>query len=183
MCGSYYDLLVNKETSREHAEVNVQVGDDGDVKLRGQDVFAAVKSFTDLLSRGRLVCPSQFTVSLTKDVCHRYWWLWKENATRYALFGCTKPKATFQQGTKIFGLGYDGRKNKTRAMVPDSYGKLHPRLIREEHVSVTEEPSGRYLWHFVPEDPVLPEKPAFKVAQALYDLLVTYDSTDSLIVL
>lgn len=28
-----------------------------------------------------------------------------------------------------------------------------------------------------------PEKPAFKVAQALYDLLVTYDSTDSLIVL
>ncbi|KAG0718738.1 Chitinase domain-containing protein 1 [Chionoecetes opilio] len=87
------------------------------------------------------------------------------------------------QGTKIVGLGYDGRKDKTRAMVPDSYGKLHPRLIREEHVSVTEEPSGRYPWHFVPEDPVPPEKPAFKVAQALYDLLVTYDSTDSLIVL
>ncbi|KAG0726565.1 hypothetical protein GWK47_036267 [Chionoecetes opilio] len=68
-------------------------------------------------------------------------------------------------------------------MVPDSYGKLHPRLMREEHVSVTEEPFGRYLWHFVPEDPVPPEKPAFKVAQALYDLLKTYDSTDSLIVL
>ncbi|KAG0724306.1 hypothetical protein GWK47_040839 [Chionoecetes opilio] len=87
------------------------------------------------------------------------------------------------QGTKIVGLGYDGRKDKTRAMVPDSYGKLYPRLIREEHASVTEEPSGRYLWHFVPEDPVPPEKTAFKVAQALYDLLVTYDSTDSLIVL
>ncbi|KAG0722208.1 hypothetical protein GWK47_044946 [Chionoecetes opilio] len=56
-------------------------------------------------------------------------------------------------------------------MEPDSYGKLHPRLIREEHVSVTEEPSGRYLRHFVPEDPVPPEKPVFKVAQALYDLL------------
>ncbi|KAG0713387.1 hypothetical protein GWK47_016325 [Chionoecetes opilio] len=93
-------------------------------------------------------------------------------------------KLTFKyKGTKIVGLGYDGRKDKTRAMVPDSYGKLHPRLIREEHVSVTEEPSGRYLWHFVPEDPVPPEKPAFKVAQALYHLLVTYDSTDSLIVL
>ncbi|KAG0698754.1 hypothetical protein GWK47_025973 [Chionoecetes opilio] len=49
------------------------------------------------------------------------------------------------QGTKIVGLSYDGRKDKTRAMVPDSYGKLHPRLIREEHVSVTEEPSGRWL--------------------------------------
>ena len=79
------------------------------------------------------------------------------------------------QGTRAVGLGYDGRKDKTRAMVPDCYGKLHPRLIREEHVSVTEEPSGRYLWHFVPEDPVPPEKPAFKMAQALYDLLVTYD--------
>ncbi|KAG0720877.1 hypothetical protein GWK47_006576 [Chionoecetes opilio] len=33
------------------------------------------------------------------------------------------------------------------------------------------------------EDPVPPEKPAFKAAQALYHLLVTYDSTDSLIVL
>ncbi|KAG0722390.1 hypothetical protein GWK47_006057 [Chionoecetes opilio] len=95
----------------------------------------------------------------------------------------TTTTTTVNQGTKIVGLGYDGRKDKTRAMVPDSYGKLHPRLIREEHVSVTEEPSGRYLWHFVPEDPVPPEKPAFKVAQALYDLLVTYDSTDSLIVL
>ncbi|KAG0713707.1 hypothetical protein GWK47_015630 [Chionoecetes opilio] len=30
-------------------------------------------------------------------------------------------------------------------MVPDSYGKLHPRLIREENVSVTEEPSGRAM--------------------------------------
>ncbi|KAG0721778.1 hypothetical protein GWK47_045758 [Chionoecetes opilio] len=67
-------------------------------------------------------------------------------------------------------------------MVPDSYGKLHPRLIREEHVSVTESHLERDLWHFVPEDPVPPEKPAFKGAQALYDLLVTYDSTDSLIV-
>ncbi|KAG0703609.1 hypothetical protein GWK47_024829 [Chionoecetes opilio] len=97
--------------------------------------------------------------------------------------GCHGIGQVKHQGTKIVGLGYDGRKDKIRAMVPDSYGKLHPRLIREEHVSVTEEPSGRYLWHFVPEDAVPPEKPAFKVAQAIYDLLVTYDSTDSLIVL
>ena len=41
-------------------------------------------------------------------------------------------------GTKIFGLGYDGRKDKNRAMMPDSYGKLQPRLIREEYVSVAE---------------------------------------------
>ncbi|KAG0712483.1 hypothetical protein GWK47_018381 [Chionoecetes opilio] len=96
-CESCYDLIVNKETSREHAEVNVQVGDDEDVELRGQDVVVTVKSFTDLLSRGRLVCPSLFTVALTKDVCHIYRWLWKEKTTRYTLFGCSKPKATFQQ--------------------------------------------------------------------------------------
>ncbi|KAG0694976.1 hypothetical protein GWK47_000252 [Chionoecetes opilio] len=31
------------------------------------------------------------------------------------------------QGTKI-GLGYDGRKDKTRAMVPDIYGKTAPKV-------------------------------------------------------
>ena len=68
-------------------------------------------------------------------------------------------------------------------MVSDSHGKLHLRWIKEEHVTVTEEPGGRYLWHFVPEEPVYPEKPALKVAQALYDLLASYDSLESLQVL
>lgn len=88
------------------------------------------------------------------------------------------------EGNKIQGLGYDGRKDPmTRAMVQDKNGKSHIRMIKEEHVSVTEEPSGQYLWHFVPEDAVYPEKPALKVAQAIYDLLVAHDSTDSLRVL
>ncbi|KAG0709944.1 hypothetical protein GWK47_023799 [Chionoecetes opilio] len=47
---------------------------------------------------------------------------------------------------------------------------------------LTAEPSGGTFGTLY-QDPVPPEKPAFKVAQALYDLLVTYDSTDSLIVL
>ncbi|KAG0715863.1 hypothetical protein GWK47_010972 [Chionoecetes opilio] len=97
MCGSYYDLLVNKETSHEHVEVNVQVGDDRDVELRGQDVVVAMKLFTGFLNRGRLVSTSQLAVSLTKDVCYIYRWLWKEKAKRYALFGYTKPKAAFQK--------------------------------------------------------------------------------------
>ncbi|KAG0720235.1 hypothetical protein GWK47_006885 [Chionoecetes opilio] len=45
---------------------------------------------------------------------------------------------------KLDGFTMGGRE-KTRAMVPDSFWKLKPRLIREEHVSVTEEPSGRWL--------------------------------------
>ncbi|KAG0723580.1 hypothetical protein GWK47_042433 [Chionoecetes opilio] len=69
MCGSYYDLLVNKETSREHAEVNVQVGDDGDVEFRGQDVVVAVKLFTGFLRRGTLVSPSIFAALSPQRTC------------------------------------------------------------------------------------------------------------------
>ena len=87
-------------------------------------------------------------------------------------------------GEKLVGIGYDGRKDKhTRAMVPDSRGVLRMRMIKEEHVSVSEEPSGRYLTHFLPEDPIHPEKPAQKVAQHLYDIVKEEDSVDSLQVL
>ena len=82
---------------------------------------------------------------------------------------------------KIVGIGYDGRRDKhTRAMVADSLGKMKMRMIMEEHESVTEEPSGRYLTHFVPETPVHPEKPALKVAQGLLDILEQHDSTETL---
>ena len=85
---------------------------------------------------------------------------------------------------KIVGLGYDGRKdNHTRAMIADSYGKLRMRMIREEHISVTAEPSGKYLTHFVPDDPVHPEKPALKVAQEIYEMLKQMGALDSLKVL
>ena len=43
----------------------------------------------------------------------------------------------------------------------NSYGKLDPRLIREEHVVATEEPPGRHLW------PMVHETSALKVAEAL----------------
>ena len=85
---------------------------------------------------------------------------------------------------KVVGMSYDGRRDKrTRAMVPDSFGKMRMRVITEEHESVTEEPSGQYLAHFTPEPPVHPEKPAEKVAEALYELLLKHDSTESLMLL
>ena len=88
------------------------------------------------------------------------------------------------EGEKIVGMSYDGRRDKrTRAMVPDSFGKMRMRVITEEHESVTEEPSGQYLAHFTPEPPVHPEKPAEKVAEALYELLLKHDSTESLMLL
>ncbi|KAG0708717.1 hypothetical protein GWK47_023981 [Chionoecetes opilio] len=63
---------------------------------------------------------------------------------------------------------------------PRQLWKLPPRLIREEQGHWTEEPSGRPL-AFVPETPVPPEKPAFKVARSLD--CGDNDSPDSLIVL
>ena len=85
---------------------------------------------------------------------------------------------------KLVGMGYDGRKDKhTRAMVSDSFGKVRMRTITEEHVSVSEEPSGKYLTHFVPEEPVHPERPALKTAQALYNVLEQFNSVDSLQIL
>ena len=85
-----------------------------------------------------------------------------------------------QNEKKIIGMGYDGRRDRhTRAMISDSTGKLRMKVITEEHESVTEEPSGRYLAHFVPRAPVNREKPALKVAQGLLDILLDHMSTDS----
>ena len=72
---------------------------------------------------------------------------------------------------EIVGIGYDGRKDLTRVLLADTQGKVHPRLVKEEHVSVTWEPTGRYLAHFTPDPAVLPDKPAKKVAECLYDVL------------
>ena len=82
---------------------------------------------------------------------------------------------------QICGISYDGRKDKhTRAMVSDSFGNIRMRMVKEEHISVSEEPKGRYLCHFVPDEPIHPEKPAFKVAQALYETIEKHDSLDSI---
>ena len=85
---------------------------------------------------------------------------------------------------QIVGLGYDGRRDRhTRAMVEDCHGKKKMRMITEEHESVTEEPSGKYLGHFAPEPPVGREKPAMKVAQGLLNILEQNSSTNSLMFL
>ena len=76
-------------------------------------------------------------------------------------------------------MSYDGRKDKNRAKDTTS-GKMKMVRIKDEHVSVTEEPSERYLDHFVPDIPVHPEKPALKVAQSLYETLKECNSLDSL---
>ena len=80
---------------------------------------------------------------------------------------------------KVTGIYFDGRRDKTRALIPDSAGKMHPRIIKEEHVAVTVEPSGKYLAHFTPPPAVHPEKPAQKEAECLFELLQALDSTET----
>ena len=63
-----------------------------------------------------------------------------------------------------------------KAIVLDARGQLHPKIIKEEHVSVTWEPHGRYLTHFTPEPAVHPDKSAKKVAEVLYDVLVKHNA-------
>jgi hypothetical protein len=83
----------------------------------------------------------------------------------------------------IIGIAYDGRKDWTKTLIPDKYGKLHPRVIKEEHISVSWEPTGRYLAHITPKPALHPEKPAKKIAEALYDVLEKNNATESCIVI
>ena len=80
---------------------------------------------------------------------------------------------------KITAVYFDGRRDLTRALVPDVHGKLHPRIIKEEHIAVTVEPSGKYLTHFTPPSAVHPEKPAFKEAESLFEVLHSLGATES----
>ena len=80
---------------------------------------------------------------------------------------------------KITGIYFDGRKDKTRALIPDSFGKVHPRIVKEEHISVTVEPSGKYLTHFTPLPAKYPEKPALKEAESLFGILQDLESSET----
>ena len=50
-------------------------------------------------------------------------------------------------------IEFDGRNDWTKMMLQDEDGKLYPSSDWEEHYSITLEPGGNYLTHFVPEEP------------------------------
>ncbi|XP_065647557.1 uncharacterized protein LOC136077054 [Hydra vulgaris] len=81
------------------------------------------------------------------------------------------------------GIYFDGRKNSTRAMINDSSGQLHSIIIKEQHITVTIEPGGRYLGHFTSNAHTHSDKPAKKIAEGVYNLLQQYNLTESCLVL
>ena len=115
-CEPCHSLLIDKEAPHESAEVRVdmdgvQEGADGP----SQDLVGVLRSFTDLLNRGKLVCPLHMTVGLSKNICCVYRWLMKDEVTRYALFGCTNPKEAFQKVMITLGEEDDRLANLTCA--------------------------------------------------------------------
>ena len=75
---------------------------------------------------------------------------------------------------RILGVFFDGKLDKqTKIMkLDDETQRYYSGKIKEEHYSVTWEPSGKYLFHFTPEKPEGNEKPAQKIAQPIYEWLV-----------
>ena len=68
-------------------------------------------------------------------------------------------------------------------MINDSNRQLHPIIIKEQHITVTLEPGGRYLGHFILDAPIHSDKPAKKVGEGVYLLLQQYNLAQSCLVL
>ena len=83
-------------------------------------------------------------------------------ARKKVMLVSTLEDTTRLENKDIVGVSFDGRKDMTISYIPDPSGVLHPRLIKEHHISVTLEPKGEYLGHVTPEEPGSTEKPAKK---------------------
>ena len=84
----------------------------------------------------------------------------------------------------ITGIFADGRRDKTKVLVEDkTTGRFHQRYVKQEHVSVTSEPEGRYLFHFTPEPETRTSKPARQEAVGLYEWMVQHGVDKTLLVI
>ena len=59
-------------------------------------------------------------------------------------------------------------------------GKYYQSKVKMEHIVVTSEPGGEYLFHFVPDEATKDEKPAKKVANKIVDWILKYGVETSL---
>ena len=76
---------------------------------------------------------------------------------------------------------FDGRKNWTNVMEKDeSTGKYYQTRVKMEHIVVTSEPGGEYLFHFVPDEATKEIKAAKQVALKIVDWLHKFDVDETL---
>ena len=72
----------------------------------------------------------------------------------------------------IKAIFFDGQKDKTKVKIyKEETGKHHPRLVKENHVTMVSEPDGKYRHHFTPEEPNGSNKPAKEEAKKIYEWL------------
>ena len=85
------------------------------------------------------------------------------------------------QNNPIRAIFADGRKDNTLVLTRDEKSRrYHKRTVQEEHITVTEEPKGKYLTHFTPTSEP-PFKPAYIQAKALYEFLVDHGLSESIL--
>ncbi|XP_043218350.1 uncharacterized protein LOC122379861 [Amphibalanus amphitrite] len=100
-CHACHALLVN-ESPRQLEEVRL----DADLEHHGDGAAGlaeAIKTFTDLLNRGKLLYPSELAVELSMNICHVYRWLMQDDASRSALLGCSEPRSCFEKVMTTIG--------------------------------------------------------------------------------
>ena len=96
-CEPCHSLLVNRGLPSELAEAHLEEQENQDDVKGSRPDDGRQKSFSDFLNRGKLICPSRMAVQLSQRMCHIYKGLVREKNTRYALFGCGKPKEAFRK--------------------------------------------------------------------------------------
>jgi hypothetical protein len=76
---------------------------------------------------------------------------------------------------------FDGRKNWTNVMLKDEdTGKYYQTREKLEHIVVTNEPGGEYLFHFIPSEATASDKPAKQVSNKIVEWLKEYGADTTL---
>ena len=81
----------------------------------------------------------------------------------------------------IYCILFEGRKNWTNMMQRDpETGKYYQYKEKQEHIVVTSEPGGEYLFHFVPEEATQFAKASKQVATKIVDWIKGYEVDSTL---
>ena len=81
----------------------------------------------------------------------------------------------YLETNSIRGFCVDGRKDDTLLHYKnEESGKVYHKIIKENHITVTEEPGGAYIHHYTPEPKTASLKPAMQAAVGLHSWLTDH---------
>ena len=81
----------------------------------------------------------------------------------------SKESNSYLERNSVHGIFVDGRKDDTLFYFQhEESNKLYHKIIKEYHMTVTEEPNGAYIHHYTPEAKTLVLKPAKQAALGLH---------------